>query len=184
MTAISTTGLASIAGVSLAQFKTDYHNGTYDAAAYYAELQTQAATAGLTNIENYAILAQGVVNNDTTAGQVANAYSEQVGNDNSVDFSVGSDAWLEMQYSLMQNDLFARQSELTAGHSGELDYNQTNAIHTIAFEDVGLPPEAFTLYTPTSELANVDPALAQATFEDMLTNAGSGGALILDWSAP
>ena len=96
-------------------------------------------------------------------------------------FLYGSDNWLAMQYNLMVSDYNARNNSIADdGGTGELTYSETNTIHTTAFGTVGLPPEAFTLYTPTNELANVDPNLAQATFEDMLTNAGSGGALFLD----
>ena len=81
MTAISTTTLSSIASLTLQQFKDNYHNGVRTAADYYSELAAQGAATGNTDIQNYGLLAQGVVNNDTTAGQVANAYSQAVADD-------------------------------------------------------------------------------------------------------
>jgi Ca2+-binding RTX toxin-like protein len=180
MTTLNTTNLNSIQNVTLAQFKTNYHNGTNTAALYYDELESAATTAGLTDAARYGELAQGVVRNDTTAGRLANEYSEQVATDNSVTFTVGSDAWLEMQYTLMRADFNARTSNIGDGGNGTLDYSTTNTIHAAAFGDVGLPPEAYTLYVPTKNLGDVDPNLAQALFEDMLANAHSGGALVVD----
>jgi Ca2+-binding RTX toxin-like protein len=176
MTSINTSTLSTIANVTLQQFETAYHNGNSTADAYYAELASQGAAIGNDNIQNYATLAQGVVNNDTTAGELANAYSAQVASDNSMSFAVGGDDWLTMQYNLMQDDLQARNANIQVGGTGELSYSDTNTIHTNAFSTVDLPSEAFTLYTPTHDLGNIDPAVAQATFEDLLSNAGNNDA--------
>jgi len=181
MTAINTTTLASIADISLEDFITAYHNDDPIAAAYYSELASQGASVGNTNIQNYAALAEGVVNNDTVAGQLANAYSESVAAGQSVDLSVGSDAWLTVQYHLMQNDLARRQTLIAASGTGELDYQDTNNIHTAAFDQVDLPSETFTLYPATQGLGQNDPAVAQALFEDMLANGNSTGNLVLDF---
>lgn len=177
---ISTTQLATIAGITLQQFITDYNNGTNHASTYYTELAAQGAAINNDNIENYAKLAKDVTTNTGVNGKLANEYSAAAAARDSVSFSVGSSDWLEVQFELMQRDLTARQDEVTAGKSGELDYAETNTIHSLAFDSVDLPPETYTLYTPTNELGNADPALAQALFEDMLVDAGLGDNALLD----
>lgn len=172
--AIDTSGLSSIAHVTLEQFKNQYKSGHNVAAAYYAELATQGTATGNSNITNYAILAESVTTNSGSNGQMANAYSESVASDSGVNFPVGSDDWLKMQYELIQNDLGVRKAEISDGKNGELSYEQTNKIHAQAFSDVGLPPETYTLYTPTDALGAKDPALAQALFEDLISDAGLG----------
>ncbi len=178
--AIDTSGLSSIANVTLEQFKNQYKSGHNVAAAYYAELATQGTATGNSNITNYAILAESVTTNSGSNGQMANAYSESVASDSGVTFPVGSDAWLKMQYELIQNDLAARNFAISRGEIGELNYEQTNNIHTKAFSDVGLPPETYTLYTPTDALGAKDPALAQALFEDLISDAGLGDNMFAD----
>ena len=177
---ISLTTLSSIAGITFTQFKTDYNNGTNRASLYYTELSSQGTAISNSNISNYAELAKSVTANTGTNGKTANAYSAIVADENSVDLSVGSDDWLRVQFELMQADLAERTNEISLGNSGELNYENTNDIHEIAFDAVGLPPETYTLFTPTNGLGDVEPALAQALFEDVLVDVGLGDNMLMD----
>ncbi|MCB1783391.1 MAG: type I secretion C-terminal target domain-containing protein [Alphaproteobacteria bacterium] len=177
---INTTTLSSIAGVTFQDFVNSYNSGNNVASSYYNELASQGASTGNTSVENYGKLARDVTTNNGPNGKMGNAYSAAVADDSNIDFSVGSNNWLRMQYELMQNDLVARQDSIQQGGTGELDYSQTNQIHTDAFGDVGLGPEAFTLYTPTNALGQVNHDVAQALFEGMMTDAGLGDNMFMD----
>ncbi len=123
--------LGQYANISFDDFKTSYQQGNSIAAQYYGVLEAQATSSNLANVANYAALAQDVATNDTFRGRFANQFSLNVAAQSGVGFSVGSDKWLEMQWTLMQRDFNARQVD--DNQDGELNYEQTNRIHETAF---------------------------------------------------
>ena len=177
---IDTTELANLAGVTFDEFKSSYSSGHNVATDYYNELALQGSITGNQNTEDYGNLAGGVTTNSGLNGKIANGYSESVAYDKGIDFSIGSDNWLRMQYELMRNDYGAREASVVNGGSGELDYKQTNEIHADAFKAVGLPPETFTLYVPTHNLGEVDPEKGQNLFENAIHNDGPLDGLLTE----
>lgn len=107
-----------------------------EAISYYTYLSGKGFT--------YGALALGVVQNNTVQGGFANAFAESVANSHDVDFSVGSQAWLRVQYNLIVGDNAVRQTN----GGVELTAEQQNNNHTLAFADVGLPPETWTAHVP------------------------------------
>lgn len=139
----------------------DFENfTTADAIAYYSYLEGKGFT--------YGTLALGVVENNTVRGQIANNYAESVAAAHGIDFSVGSEDWKKMQWNLMQNDWDARN---TLG-GAELGWSGYNDAHADAFGDVGLPANTWTANVPLVHLGDVDPLMAAALWDDMLTNTG------------
>lgn len=172
MTAIDTAQLEALADLSFEDFKALHLVGQNRAHAYYEELLSQAQTAGLLHVQNYAVLAKDVVNNSSINGQIANNFTNVYAEADSIDFSPGSDARLRMQYELMRADVSARMNSINDGGTGALDYADTNAIHEIALDAIGLPPEAFSLYTPLTKLAESDPSTAQFLFQTVIADDG------------
>lgn len=166
------TALRNKIPATFAEFKSLYLSGQNAASAYYAELETQLRAANETDEADYASTAGRVTRNEGNDGQFANAYSFVVAEDNGVNFAVGSDAWLSMQYELMNNDIIAREdSNLSNGAISTLDKND---IHQRALEDVGLPPEVYSAYVPTEALAQLNPALADELMRDLIQDDGFG----------
>ena len=172
MSTLDLTNLENLANLDFATFKVLAQQGSNRATVYYQTLGIEAANANLANIQNYAALAGSVVGNSTINGIIANNFTTVYADANNIDFSGGGDNRLRMQYELMQEDAATRRAEVDAGNSGELDFVQTNDIHEIALDAVGLPPEGFSLYTPLSQLAQTDPAKAQLLFEKAIANDG------------
>ena len=176
MPSINTTQLQNLSNLTFTQFKTLHFQGQNRADEYYEELKSQGQTAGLSNVESYAILAQSVVNNDTVNGQMANYFTNSFAEaaTPTIDFSVNSDARLRMQYELMVRDSDLRAQLVSNGNSGDLNFEQVNDIHKDALFEIGLGPEAFSLYTPLTILAEHDPAKAQSYFESAIEGNGYG----------
>jgi len=164
MTALDLTTLESIASISFDDFKTNYdtHIGN-SVASYYDALNGAATTAGLTNTANSATRAMDTANDYGVSGAFENEYAKEVAAGVSVDLSVGSDAWLRVQYDQMQADLSARTAAIGAGGTGELDPNTALAVISDSFVNVpGLTASASPLYVPLEQLSVTDPAAAQA----------------------
>lgn len=172
MTAINLTTLQSIQDLSLEDFKAAHAVGNNVAVTYYNELASQGTSTGNSNITNYAALAKDVAGNSGITGVYANAYSKAVADDHSVNFTVGSDDWLKMQFELMRADYATRADNVANSGTGELDYGETNANHAAAFDAVGLPPESYSLYTPLETTGEGDPAKAQEMFLQALPGEG------------
>ena len=175
MTAIDIVELQNLSNLTLEQFVTLHFLGDNRASDYYAALAISADSADFINVKNYADLASGVVESNSLNGVLANNFTVGVANSLSIDFSVDSNNRLRMQYELMVADSELRSTKVGVGGTGELTYQETIDIHTAALNAVGLPPTAFSLYTPLSILAEYDPILAQNLFEK--TTAGDGGML-------
>lgn len=168
MTTLDITQLEGLASLDFESFKaldTQYQNR---ASLYYTTVASQAENAGLLHVENYAILAKDVINNSSTNGVLANEFTSGVADKLHVDFSNGSDNRLRMQYELMQADVAARKANILRGGTGELSAIETNQIHATALAKIGLPPEAYSLYAPISQVAEHDPAKAQFIFQTVL----------------
>jgi len=163
---VNYTQLSNIANISFEDFVEAYNSGNSVAAAYYAELYQQGQNSGNAHIEDYANTALAVVNNDGAVGFFANTYSQISASHHAISFSVGNQNWLQMQYQLMQYDLSFRQGTV----SGELNYEQTNIIHDLAFQSVGLDGSSYSLYTPLSQQAEISPSLAQQGFVNAINN--------------
>lgn len=131
--------LSYLLSMDLNTFKALHTIDQNPAEFYYASLAAAADTAELANVEKYAGLAYEVVTDGSINGQLANNFTENFASANSIDFSVGSDARLEMQFELMQADLSARLNKITfGGGTGELTYLETIQVHTVALGAVGL----------------------------------------------
>lgn len=166
MTALNLTNLGNFVNMDFATFKALHIQGQNQAELYYETLKTEAQNAGLVNVENYASLALGVVENNTLKGVTANGFTQGYADAENIDFSEGSDARLQMQLELIKADFQARENAIVNNSgTGELNYQQTIGIHSAALNSIGLPPESFTLYTPLSILAKYDPEKAQSLFE-------------------
>lgn len=122
MTAIDTTNLEAIANVSFEDFKAAWTTGNTTgndvASRYYRELKNQGTATGQTGTVNYAELAKDVAANAGVNGVIANEFSQVVAEKNGVDFSVGSDNWLRMQWRLMQADSRKRKENISVGRFG------------------------------------------------------------------
>jgi Ca2+-binding RTX toxin-like protein len=164
MTALDLTTLNSIASISFDDFKTNYdtHIGN-SVASYYDALNGAATTAGLTSTANSATRAMDTANDYGVSGAFENEYAKEVAAGVSVDLSVGSDAWLRVQYDQMQADLSARTAAIGTGGTGELDPNTALTVISDSFVNVpGLTASASPLYVPLQQLSVTDPAAAQA----------------------
>ena len=176
--AIDISLLETIASISFQDFKTNYQSGNNIASSYYSELALQGHFLQNDNIRNYGLLARDVTENTGVNGVIANAYSKAASED--INFEVGSDIWLKAQHSLMQQDLEFRREKIGDGGSGELNVELTNEIHRNAFNEHGLPPNVYTLYTPTQALAENNFDAAQTLFERLLTDNGLGNNILTD----
>ena len=172
MPAIDTGQLESLANLTFEDFKNLHLAGQNRANVYYLELKLEGESAGLLNIENYAILAQDVVNDSSINGQIANFFTNTYAEANAIDFSPSSDARLRLQYELMQADLSVRIADIASGGTGELTFQETIDIHSSALNTIGLTPEAFSLYAPLSILAEHDPNRAQFLFQTVIADDG------------
>jgi hypothetical protein len=171
MAALDTTQLKNLATLDFSTFKALAWQGQNRADAYYTALGIEAEKAGLLHVQNYATLAGHVVNNDSLNGAFGNYFTAAAAEKEHVDFSAGSEARLRMQYELMQADIQFRRDD-TKTTTGELNFAQTNEIHKIALEKIGLPPEAYFFYTPLATTAEADPARAQFMFQTALSGNG------------
>jgi Ca2+-binding RTX toxin-like protein len=169
--------LSQITNVTFAQFKVAHQTGNSIAIQYYATLRTQAQqTPGLANVSLYATQAIEVVGNAGVRGRFANYFSAAEAQESGINFAVGSDNWLQMQYTLMTADLAARQVSIT----GELNYAKTVDIHDFAFDSVNLDGHAFSMHEPLRIIAKYDTALAQDVFIESLTNENYIGSSLVD----
>ncbi len=171
------TQLRNLTTLTFEDFKALNQQGQNRADVYYKNLKLQAQNTGLVHVQNYADMANNVVNNSNINGVLANNFTNSIAESRNVDFSPGSNARLEMQYNLMVADAQLRISKINAGGSGELNYQDTLNIHAAATNSIGLPPEGFSLYTPLSILAEHDPARAQFLFQTTLANGGVADVL-------
>jgi len=152
-------------------FVNEYRNGGNPAADYYSLLRQQLIDRGLNDEADYANTARNVTLDEGLDGKFANDFSETVASDYGVDFEVGSDNWLQMQFDLLNNDLFQRQNNSI---DGSLDVLQKNEIHKNAFEPLGLPAKAFSAFTPTNTLAETNPDAAARLMNELMTDNGIG----------
>lgn len=146
--------LEAIKTVSLENFTTQ------DAIDYYTFLEGKGFA--------YGTLALGVVEDNAARGRIANAYAESKAAAEGIDFSVGSEAWKEMQWNLIQND-WQRRSD---NNGADLTWQQYEAAHTAAFDAVSLPPDTWTAYTPLTQSNEMNPLLAAALWDDLVNNTG------------
>ncbi len=153
------------------EFKDLHTSGQNRANTYYTALELEAYDNGLLHVENYAILARDVVNNSSINGQIANNFTNTYAEAAMVDFSPGSDARLRLQFELMLADFGVRRDDVNNSGTGELSFQDTIDIHTDALGEIGLPSEAFSLYTPLTILAEHDPARAQFLFQTSIAEA-------------
>lgn len=174
MTAIDMSQLSNIANISLEDFKQQYSQGVSIAGAYYTELANQATLTGNLEIGNYAQRAYDVASNSGLQGRLGNAYSEQSAHSQGVhSFYVGSDDWLEMQYSLMQRDFSARDREVFNGKTGYLGRVEIDRIHELAFGEVGLSSETFTTHVILEQMEEqLGAAFADAAWDEISTGSG------------
>jgi Ca2+-binding RTX toxin-like protein len=173
--AIDYSQLETIQNITFIDFKNAYQTGTSIAANYYTELAYQGNAESIANIENYALLAKDVATNVGYRGQFANQFSYNVaynGGINAIDFTVGGDNWLLMQYTLMREDFVLRKSEVDGAGTGELDFSDINDIHALAFDAINVVPQAYSLYTPLEQIAEYNTTEAQGVFESVLTDTG------------
>ncbi|MBN8520324.1 MAG: type I secretion C-terminal target domain-containing protein [Alphaproteobacteria bacterium] len=169
--------LSQITDVTFEQFKSAHQSGNKIAAQYYDALRTQAQQSpNLSAISLYAIQAAEVVRNSGIRGRFANNFSASEAQDSNINFTAGSDNWLRMQYALMKADLAARQEST----SGELNFEITIEIHNIAFSAVNIDARAFSIREPLLIIAKYDPALAQQTFIESITNEDYFGSVFID----
>jgi Ca2+-binding RTX toxin-like protein len=168
------TELEQIANVDFDTFRAFDQNPNLQniAADYYEQLRLEASNAGLLHVENYARLAESVVNETTVNGIFANNYTSVIAAKNQIDFSAGSDNRLQMQFELMKEDLRLRKLELEADKTGELNFQETILMHERALSTINLPPEAFSLYTPFSLMAVTNPGQAQFIFQTTIADDG------------
>ena len=171
MPVLDTSNLENLADLCFEDFKALHLQSQNRADVYYRTLKEEAEKAGLQHVVDYAELAGNVVNNSKLSGVLANNFAEVIATKNNIDFSVGSDNYLRMQYELMQADIALRTNSAET-LTGELDFNQTNHMHETALGKIGLPPEAFSLYTPLNILGKHDPERAQSLFEAVLSEEG------------
>lgn len=171
MPVLETSNLENLANLCFEEFKALHLQSQNRADIYYRTLKQEAEKASLQHVVDYAELAGNVVNNSNLGVVLANKFTEVVATKNNIDFSVGSDHYLQMQYELMQADIALRTNPAET-LTGELDFNQTNHIHETALGKIGLPPEAFPLYTPLNILDEHDSERAQSLFEAVLSGEG------------
>lgn len=125
---------------------------------------------------NYGNLAEGVVNNNTLAGQIANNFIQDYANANGITYN--STTASNIQYGLAQADLAAREN---AG-GNDISGSTIEAYHQAVFADYGLPIQAWTGYVPyqllgedgwQSELGGTaGQSLVAAEIEGMANNLG------------
>lgn len=172
MSSIDTTNLENIANIDFATFEALHWQGQNPASSYYTALKLAAENAGLLHVENYAEYAKSTNNGSTLSGVLRNNFTISVADDYGIDYSAGSTNRLRVQYEMMQVDLAARLNSLNGGGTGELDYFTTLSVHSVALNQIGLPPEASPLYTPLSILGEHDPDRAEFLFQAALPGDG------------
>lgn len=165
MTTLDMSNLTDLADITFEEFVILHFQGHNRAEIYYTALGLAAETANLENVVNYSTLAKSVVTQGSVNGLYANGYTNVYAVEGEVDFSVSSTARLRMQYELMRADEDLRGDRISQGGTGELNYQDTINIHTAALGAIGLPKEAFSLYTPLTILAEHSPTQAQTLFE-------------------
>lgn len=168
MTKINTTALQQIQNISLEDFKTAYRDGNSVATAYYEELRLQGQNIGNQNIQNYASLAQTVTTNNGFRGEYANVFSREHLAERHITFEVGDDNWLTMQHALMQED-FRLRNDTDETATGELNWEQTNDIHDLAFQAIGADGRAYSPYTSLQIIGERGFQAGQDQFEDLIS---------------
>ena len=106
---LSTENFTRVENLTLEEFKSEYRAGRSVANQYYSDLSFAAKDAYLSHVMNYADLARDVANNAAGNGALANDFTRGVALRDFVSFEVGSDNWLKMQYTLMQEDYLHTQ---------------------------------------------------------------------------
>jgi len=116
----------------------------------------------------YATLARGVVNDNTTAANIANKYAEIVADREGVDLSVNSTKWDQLIEEIAQADLALRDDN----RDRELTYEEINEYHTNALSsvDAALGPEVWTMHVPLKYASDPD-----AMWSDAVTESGYSG---------
>lgn len=110
-----------------------------DRAGYYTFLANKG--------DGYALMALGVVNNDSIAGQVANAYARSVTSqfDPAMTDAQWSSKWLSISNGLMAADFALRQQRHVSSSSDyTLNYQEIQLYHNTVFTANGVPKEAWT----------------------------------------
>lgn len=137
LTSTELTELQALIPSDVNAFKTAYDNWVSDPNAYdnpAAEYYQYLAGKGF----DYGTLAMQVAINDQTKafGQIANYYAASYAESQnpSIDLSVGSDDWLTVQWTLMNQDWAFRDDNT----GSELTYTQQEDAHEAAFAEVGL----------------------------------------------
>ncbi len=105
-----------------------------DRVAYYTLL--------MENGDAYAELALSVVQNEGSAGVLANMYAKLVAADAGINLTNAE--WKQVSLDLMKADFSARQNRFENGVSLELGYSKIQAYHNSVFENHSLPVEAWT----------------------------------------
>lgn len=158
--------------ISFQEFKDLHAVDQNRASTYFTALKAEAYDANLLHVENHAILTRDMVNNGSVSGNFLNYFTNNYAEAESIDFSPGSDARLQMQYRLILEDFNARKDDINNGGSGELDFRAINEINEIALNAIGLPPEASFFYTPLTIAGEHDPARAQTLYQTTIANNG------------
>lgn len=166
MATLDTTELANIADVDFDTFVALHDAGMDAADRYYKKLANEAEKAGLTATKNYADRASDTVENDTVRANFENQYSKEIAAEHGIDLTVGSEAWLRVQYEVMKADLNARIQNISfEGREGELNYQNVNQVMANSYQKAGLPSGTSLSYVPIAMLAESDPAAAQTMFD-------------------
>jgi Ca2+-binding RTX toxin-like protein len=115
----------------------------------------------------YAKLAKGVVTATDFPGYVARAYANITGQDNETTLTPSQ--WFDLSVKLMKADLDQRD---TPGGYQELTWQQIRDYHVAVFQDLNLPPEAWTAYTPLATATDKD-----TLWQEMLESGSFTGNL-------
>jgi Ca2+-binding RTX toxin-like protein len=167
MTTLTSTELAELEAfipATLNDFKTAYFLAKAGSVAtpaeeYYSYLSSKGFA--------YGDSALAVVLNSTRKARIANGYAERTAAEH-VDLSYESDAWLEVQWELMRGDHQLRVANL----GDDLSFQDQLDNHAAAHLAVGAPVETFTSHVPLSQIAEYDPVLAEAVWQEIIDQDG------------
>lgn len=99
----------------------------------------------------YPTLAMGIVTMDTIAGQVAVSYMKRQASNAGVAMS---DKQIDnVRNAMATGYLGALNAKFNRGDFSDLKWNEALELHNQAFQDIGLPPTAWTLYLPFNTLS-------------------------------
>ena len=122
--------------------------------------------------DQYAVLAKGVANGDTSEGAAARQFAQ-----NYTAFNGGGNisgtAWATLSINLMNRDFVTRQTAFANNtESLNLNYETIRDYHRAAFEADGLAKEAWTLWIP-QENTGLSNGAKEANWDDFLSSSKS-----------